>query len=598
MSPINEARRTQTAARPVAKSVTGAAPAANGSKPVARPLIANDELRTAPRAPKPGIAPAPSNVRLTAAAGMDEPTPKFKSPEDYKNYIIKYKGYHETAKAELNIAVQAQEAEKQRLSDADAEFSKPLNAAKKVLQDTHNLYQQPVDRISSDLRSANEALQDAIYPGRRRAAELDADATRLQNAISSLDREINGAQGRIGTLSGIRSSAMSRMSGARSDRSEAESRIRSLEPQAPSEYELSNQRSRVNDAAARLRDADTRVSSANSALSKKRSVESQISNLQSALDSVKSAESELSGAKSSASGFKGHVTRAENKLESAMALPESDASKPVKVTAARSEMSEASSKYESALSHVRSLEGKIAQYGSASSVSSQISSLRSQLSQYAGAESDYASATSAKNSAQQSYNDTKRRFDDMSAIDTELDQNRNKLSTANRTINDANAQIISSEAEMRQKNTEISQTQDLLRTKTDEKSRVVAQANQQRTLQNPETHPQVVSSNKRVGDLQNELKSAQDTYNTKIAAPKAKVDEEQKVYNEKLAPFRAKVVDAERTVGTARQALDGFAAKFDKLKDAVGFWKGLWWKLVHHASPAAIWEQHGKLSIK
>lgn len=566
------------------KAPAAAAPAASN-----RPLIAKDELRTT------GRPVQPTKTRLSATEQMKAERPKFKNPDEYKNYVIKFKGYHEAAKNELAVARQALEAEKTRLADNEAELGKPLRAAQKVLQDTHKLYQDPIDRISADLRGANESLQDAIYPGRRKAAELDAEASRLASSIARLEGDISSARSRIGTLESAIASAMARRSSAYTEKSEAESRIRSLEHQAPSSSELSSQRARVNDAASRLRDAESRVSSANAALSKKRSIESEISSLSSARDSVRSAESELSGAKSSASGYKGHVTRAQNALDAAMGLPETDPSKASKVTAARSELSEASAKYESALGRVRELEGRIARYGSVSSIDSQISSLRSQLSQYSGAESEYSSATSAKSSAQASYNDAKRRLDDMESLASDLERNRDKLDNAVRAINQANATIASGTAEKEQKNREIYQVQNQLDTQVSQRNHIVAEANKERSRQNPADHPQVVAAKRRVDTLQGELKQAQDTYNQKIAGPKAKVDDEQKIFNDKMKPFREKVADAERQVGVAGKAIEEVAVEFEKLKDSIGFFKRLWWKLRYHFDVKDFWKEQGNL---
>lgn len=587
MSPIdNVANNRSLVGRPAANGKPAAARTAGAVK---GPAIARDELRTA------GRPVQPTRTRLSATEQMKADRPKFKNPDEYKNYVIKFKGYHEAAKNELAVARQALEAEKARLSEADAELGKPLKAAQRVLADTHKLYQDPIDRISGDLRGANDALQDAIYPGRRKAAELDGEASRLANSISRLEGDISSARSRIGSLETSISHAMSRRSSAYTEKSEAESRIRSLEPQAPSSSELSNQRARVNDAASRLREAESRVSSANAALSKKRSLESEISNLTSARDSVRSAESELSSAKSSASGYKGYVTRAEHELEAAMGLPESDASKAQKVTAARSKVAEAQSKYSSAASRVQELEGRIARYGSVSSIDSQLSSARSQLSQYAGAEGEYSSATSAKGSAQSSYDNAKRRYDDMANIAEDLDRNHSKLNNAISTINQSNATIASSTAEKEQKNREIYQLQEQLDTQVSQRNHIVAEANKERARQNPADHPQVKAAKTRVDNLQGELKQAQDLYNQKIAGPKAKVDDEQKIFNEKMKPFREKVTDAERQVGVASKAIEEVAVEFEKLRDSVGFFKRIWWKLFHHFDVKDFWKEQGNL---
>src|SRR5688500_7340595 len=124
MSPV---QKTQNAnpikvVRPTVET-KAAAPKAAPEAPVAKPAVEPDALvRTSgPRAPKP------TNVRLTALEQMEAERPKFGTPEEYKNYVIKFAGYIKAAKNDLEIAQRSLDAEKEKEGNASAEFIKPLN---------------------------------------------------------------------------------------------------------------------------------------------------------------------------------------------------------------------------------------------------------------------------------------------------------------------------------------------------------------------------------------------------------------------------------------------------------------------------------------
>lgn len=546
--------------------------------PAAKPATANTVSVTAAAAPR---TPNPTKTKLTALAQMAADKPKFGNPDEYKNYVIKFAGYIRDAKDELEVANRALESEKSKEADASAEFSKPLNAAKKVFEDTHALYQGTIDRTASALSAAKSDLDNAVYPGKAKAAELDREAAQLASQISSLDNQINNARSRISSLESGINTELSRRASAESSRSSAESEIRRLEPQAPSDSALSSQRTRVNDAASRLSSANSRLSDASAKLNRS-------NELKRAVDQLSSIDSQYDSAVDSRSSLKGWVGRRQTELTAAQGTGDA-----AKIQAAKSAYDEALSKYNAADQKVRSFESQMSQYGaSPSTINSVISSKRSELAQYSGAQSEYDSASSAKSSAQQTYNAEKSRLDTMANLADELDRNYDKKNTAIRTINEANARIASYTGEKSQLNTSIYQLQDQLDTKTRQRSTVVAEANRERARQNPADHPQVVAAKRRVDDLTGDLNQAQATYNEKIRAPKAKVDEEQTTYNNKMAPYRAKVADANRIVGEKTKGVETVKQEFDGLKDIGGF-KKMWWKLRYHFDVDKFWKEQG-----
>jgi chromosome segregation ATPase len=558
----------------------------NSNKPLttvknaAKPAVAKT-VSVASATPAAPRTPSPTKTKLSALAQMQADKPKFGNPDEYKNYVIKFSGYIRDAKDEHEVANRALEAEKQKESDASAEYSKPLNAAKKVYEDTHNLYQGTIDKTSRELNAAKQDLDNAIYPGKAKAAELDREAEALANQISRIDGDIRSARSRISSLESGINQELNRRSSAESSRSAAESEIRRLEPQAPSDSALSSQRTRVNDAASRLSSANSRLSEANSKLNRYRE-------LQRAVDTLSSIDSQYDSAVDSRSSLKGWVGRRQNELDAATASGDA-----AKIQAAKSAYDEALQKYNAAEQKVRSFESQMSSYGaSPSTINSVISSKKSELSSLSGAQSEYDSASSAKSSAQQTYNSEKSRLDTMENIADELDRNYEKKNTAIRTINEANARISAYTGEKSQLNTSIYQLQDQLDTKTRQRTNVVAEANRERARQNPADHPQVVAAKRRVDDLTGDLKHAQDTYNEKIRAPKAKVDEEQTKYNHNMAPYRAKVADAQRTVTEKAAAIETVKKEFDALKD-IGFFKKIWWKLRYHFDVEKFWKEQG-----
>jgi chromosome segregation ATPase len=545
--------------------------------PAAKPAVAKT-VSVASDAPR---TPNPTKAKLSALAQMQADKPSFGNPDEYKNYVIKFAGYIKDARDEHEIANRALEAEKAKEADASAEYSKPLNAAKKVYEDTHALYQGAIDKTSRDLSTAKSDLDDAVYPGKRKAAELDREAADLANQISRIDGDIRSARSRISSLESGINTELSRRSSAESSRSAAESEIRRLEPQAPSDSALTSQRSRVNDAASRLSSANSRLSDASTKLNRAR-------DLQRAVDTLSSIDSQYDSAVDSRSSLKGWVGRRQTELTNAQATGDA-----AKITAAKSAYDEALQKYNAADQKVRSYESQMSQYGaSPSTINSVISSKKSELAGLSGAQSEYDSASSAKSSAQATYNTEKSRLDTMQNLADELDRNYDKKNTAVRTINEANARIASYTGEKSQLNTSIYQLQDQLDTKTRQRTNVVAEANRERARQNPADHPQVVAAKRRVDDLTSQLKQNQDTYNEKIRAPKAKVDEEQTKYNNNMAPYRAKVADATRIVGEKAAAVETIKKEFDGLKDIGGF-KKFWWKLRYHFDVNEFWKQQG-----
>lgn len=558
------------------KPLTTAKAAAPAAK---KPAVAKTVSVAAPAgAPH---APNPSKTKLSALAQMQADKPNFNNPDEYKNYVIKFAGYIKDAKDELEVANRALDAEKQKESDASAEYIKPLNAAKKVFQDTHDLYQAPIDRINGQLANAKDDLDNAVYPGKARAAELDAQAASLANQISSLDSQISNARSRINWLESSIATENSRRAGASSDKSQADSDISRLQYQAPSDSALSSQKSRVNDAASRLSSASSAVSAASSKLNRQR-------DLQSAVSTLTSIQSGYDSAVSARSSLKGWVTRKQADLTAAQKTGDA-----AKITAAKSAYDLELQKYNDADQKVRAMESQMSSYGaSASTIGSVISAKKSELAGLSGAQGEYDSAVSAKNSAQQTYNTEKSRLDQMQQTANDLQDAYDRRDKANRTINQANANLASYIGEKSQLNTTIYQLQNQLDTKTRDRNNIVAQANQERSRQNPPDHPQVVAAKKRVDQLTSDLKDAQDTYNQKIAGPKAKVDDEQTKYNNNMAPYHAKVVDAGRTVDQKKAAVGEVQNQFNDLRN-IGGWTKFWWKVRYHFDVNKFWEQQG-----
>jgi chromosome segregation ATPase len=143
-------------------------------------------------------------------------------------------------------------------------------------------------------------------------------------------------------------------------------------------------------------------------------------------------------------------------------------------------------------------------------------------------------------------------------------------------------------------NTQIADLQGDLDSLSRKRYSLISQANVERGRQVPYNDPGVVAARAKVDGLVNELEAAQDTYRRQTEPLLAKVDDEQQTFNRAMASVRAQVKDAEAAVETAKRALAGREAEFNKIPGEVGFFKKLWWKLTVHFDAKGYWEAQRK----
>jgi hypothetical protein len=217
-----------------------------------------------------GTAVAPTHGGVAALGQMQDDPTKFDSPETYQNYVKKLGAYISSAKSDLAEAQSGLDAETQAKNDADAEFGKPLRAAQKVLNDTQSLFQAPITRISNDLNQANQALSDAVYPGKRHADQLDAQAQQLQGSIENLQSQINAARYRTQQAESSVMQFTNDRTQAYNDKNAVQrdmSRLAS-QPAAQSAGEMANDRQRLADDSRIILEAGSNINNARAEMAK------------------------------------------------------------------------------------------------------------------------------------------------------------------------------------------------------------------------------------------------------------------------------------------------------------------------------------------
>ncbi|MDB5098817.1 MAG: hypothetical protein JWM80_3238 [Cyanobacteria bacterium RYN_339] len=219
--------------RPVAKtpSVARTVPVANVPAPVLK-----------------GLSPKPTKLALNALAQMDRERPKFHNPEDYKNYVIKFAGYKRMAQADVQAAQTELEQVQAMSATAEADYRRPLEAARADLDHAKALYQGPIDQAKHDRDEANTALDVALYPGKPHAAQLEAEATRTAEAIKDLEGKIAAGQTRLGSLDGLAADAKARQQTALATKADAEAQIKRLEASFNSNSSIEERRAALQSA--------------------------------------------------------------------------------------------------------------------------------------------------------------------------------------------------------------------------------------------------------------------------------------------------------------------------------------------------------------
>jgi len=541
---------------------------------VAAPLlIAADTLSVSSRPLQAAASSLPGANVLTQAP------PKFNKPDEYKKYVSQFRGYLESAQKRLAEAQQVRTTEEGRLSAADEALGKPLRVAQATLVSTHRLYQEPIDRINGELTGANEALQDAIYPGRRRASRLDEEASQLGRAIVRTESAIVSVRGQMDLLDIDLNSALNRRSAAYEAQSAAKARVDQLYRQSPTSDGLASQRSRASAAADRLREVESRYARAKAAVAQQKDVTGQIDALSKARDNWGTVTVALGSAKGVLDGAKTDVTRAQMALDRALALPESDASRTKAVADARAGLVDANTKHGAAQKRVQDLERELGGIGEVSAIKNKIESLRTQLAQFGDTEVELTKATAARQSVAGHHDDAKQGLDKMVAIADELAAQRRKLANADDAIRQMDGTIGIRAAEREQKSNELVKLQAQRNSQVSRREQITGQANKARRQQNPADHPEVVTSQRRVVTLQDELKQAQATYNKQIAEPTTKVASEQSLYNQKINPFREKVNIAKTRVASATETVAQVSDALQGVKDTVSGPTKLWWRV-------------------
>lgn len=247
MAPIQPTRPTpvRANARP------GAAASVDGRGRSASPLEAGTPV--APAAPAPR-APRPVAGTLRAAEKMKAERPRrFANPNEYKNYVIKFSGYLAGARAELARAQQELAAVRELKATADAEWRRPLDAAERSLADTDHLYAAPIAEAEAAVAQARQALDDAINPGRRRAAELDAEVAQLGRDAEALERQLGDARTGLAGIDARITAQHQRKAGAEDERRRFANELQALLAKVPAgttiERRLADARGAAEDAA-------------------------------------------------------------------------------------------------------------------------------------------------------------------------------------------------------------------------------------------------------------------------------------------------------------------------------------------------------------
>jgi chromosome segregation ATPase len=522
-----------------------------------------------------------ANTPQADIAKLPEAPRKFNSPEEYKAYVTQLRGHLDKAKRDLVAKKQALAAEQARMTEAEGELGKPLNAAQAILRETRGAYQQPIDRISNERSVADQALQDAVYPGRRTAERLDREASQVSGSVRQLQNAVVDARNRIAAIEVRLQMAMNQRALAYADLNEADARIQDLERHAPTSGDLSSQRARVDETAERLASAQNRLSKAKDSKTQKQKVEAEITRLTSARDTWGTATVERSAAKSALDAGQVDLVQAQAALDRAIALPESDPSKSQKVVDARSRLAAAKTKHEDATKQLKKIEDRLSGLGSVAEIKSKLESLQSQLPQYSDAEKEYASAQDSVKALSQNHEAAKRELDEMRTIDDDRSRNVRRARDARDSIAYQNAVIHDASADRDLAARKVAELQVQLDHQTAQLNRTISQAEKARRQKNPADHPQVVAAKNRVDALQAELNQAKSTYNAKVGEPQNKVDQASRIYNTKMTPFRTKVEGATRQADMAEAAVNNVSGKLQQAKNSVGGPTKLWWRVRH-----------------
>ena len=80
---------------------------------------------------------------------------------------------------------------------ASAEFSKAVEAAKRLTGDNTELYQARIDRLQGYLAEAESKLAHARQPGLAKAQTLEAEAARVGGELSAAETKLSATRSRI-----------------------------------------------------------------------------------------------------------------------------------------------------------------------------------------------------------------------------------------------------------------------------------------------------------------------------------------------------------------------------------------------------------------
>jgi hypothetical protein len=162
---------------------------------------------------------------------------------------------------------------------------------------------------------------------------------------------------------------------------------------------------------------------------------------------------------------------------------------------------------------------------------------------------------------------------------------------ARRDLYDAEARTNALEAEQSQLPVTLNQLESDLSSRRAERTRIMAEADQERSRQNSPDHPAVTTAKELVLNTTAQLDEAKQTFAEKTAEVRDALAAATKTYNEGLAPYLAKVSDAERLVAEAQKNLTEAQAEIPKLKADVGGFKRFWWKLIFHFDVDKFWKE-------
>lgn len=195
-------------------------------RPVAPAPVVARSVRVSDKPVPKAVSP---KLPLAAQAQMDRERPKFKTPEDYKNYVIKFAGYKRVAQQDVQAAQTELEQVQALMQTAEADYRRPLEAARADLDHARTLYQGPVDQAKHDRDEATTALDLALYPGKPHATQLEAEAARTAEAIKDLEGKLAAGQDRLGKLDGLAADARARQQTAAATQADAKEQIKRLE---------------------------------------------------------------------------------------------------------------------------------------------------------------------------------------------------------------------------------------------------------------------------------------------------------------------------------------------------------------------------------